>query len=143
MAKKKTNIFSKIQYFKSPVSLLKYQSTLTPSELSLYICFMGQAMYRHTLKIQISYPELMAFTGIKTRNTLSKAIFGLVEKGWIEDIQWVMNNSNWYTLSLDPKPNKELISQMKKRKNKMSKAKLDSIEAGEKGKFTNGKDLDK
>ena len=58
---------------------------------------------------------LSYWTGIKSIATITSAIKGLAEKGWIQDIQYQKQKANIYHLNLKPKVNNELIEKIKKR----------------------------
>ena len=130
---KKTNeYFPKgVQYFRLPAEFGKRLSEISSSEQQVYLFLMFTAMFFHTLEVKASYDEMMLGTSIKTRQTLSTSIRGLVEKGWIGNIVWAKNSKNTYRLNLAPRVNRLLLARMDEKSSKMSDAKKRSLENGE------------
>jgi len=122
-------------FFKVPLAFQSHQSSLTQSEKDVYIAFMVQVKYKKVLAIEMPLETLSYWTGIKSIATITSAIKGLAEKGWIQDIQYQKQKANIYHLNLKPKVNNELIEKIKKRSENTSKAKKKSIADGEEGKF--------
>jgi len=133
-----------VQYFRLPSEIGLSLPDLTGSELQVYVFFLYQAMFRNTLDIKASYDEILLGTSIKTRQTLSSAIKGLAEKGWIGNIIWESNSRNTYCVSLKSRVNINLLPKMHSKSQKISKAKLHSLRDGEKrkGKFVKGNSSD-
>lgn len=127
-------------FFKVPLELQKYMSSMSPSEITVYVFFMTQVFYQKSLTIEEPVDSICYWTGIKNQITVRNAIKGLVEKGWIGNILYQKNSSNKYVLNLEPKVNHELIKRMNERSKNTSLAKRKSIENGEKGKFEKRKD---
>lgn len=134
-----------VLFFKVPLIFQTYMSSLTQSEKDIYIYFMIQMKYKKSRWLELSYEHFMN-TGIKSKDTISIAIFGLVTKGWISDIQYQKNKPNKYLINLEPvenplEKNKELIEKIILRSKNTSEAKKKSIANGEGGKFEK-KELD-
>lgn len=124
-----------IAFFKVPLQLQTAQAEMTSMEMNVLIAFFIQMSYRDTRWIQIPLSTLSANTGISRKETIIKAIHGLVEDGWIEDIRYQKNDANWYHINIEPTKNEELIKKIQQRKLNTSNAKKKSIAEGEKGKF--------
>lgn len=122
-------------FFKVPLELQRQMSSMTPSEITVFVFFMTQVFYQKTLTIEEPVESICYHTGIKNQITVRNAIRGLVERGWIGNILYQKNSSNKYVLNLEPKVNYELIKRMNERSKNTSLAKRKSIENGEKGKF--------
>lgn len=134
---KKTDPFQeqKNLFFKVPLKLQENMSSMTTSEICVYVFFMTQVFYKKTLKIEEPVESICYWTGIKNPITVRNAIRGLAKYGWIVDIIYRKNSSNIYVLSLEPKVNYDLIKKMQSRSQNTSRAKKESIENGESGKF--------
>jgi len=132
---------SQVIFFKVPVTYQNWMSTLTHYEKDILIFFMTQVYYKKSLRIPASHPEIMHWTGIKTKKTVIVAIRGLAEKGWLADVITVKFGKNEYIINLEPQINTNLISKLELRSRKASKAKKKSIENGERGKFVTNKDI--
>jgi predicted transcriptional regulator len=124
-----------ILFFRVPLELQKYLSTLTDSELRVYIYFLTQVSYQNTLQIQTTRENIMYETGISNTATVTKAIQGLAKHGFIENIFFQRSGGNRYTINLIPHVNKELLKRVVEHGKKLRKARKKSIENGEKGKF--------
>ena len=126
-------------FFKVPLIFQTHMSSFTQSERDIYIYFMIQMKYKKSRWLELSYQHFMN-AGIKSKDTISKAIFGLVIKGWISDIIYQKNKANFYLVNFEPldEPlikNKELIEKILLRSKNTSEAKKKSIANGETGKF--------
>lgn len=122
-------------FFKVPLELQQHMSSMSSSEIVVYIFFMTQVFYKRTLEIEEPVDSISYWTGIKNPITVRSAIRGLVKYGWIKDIVYRKNSSNIYVLNLRPEVNYELIRKMDDRSKNTSTAKKKSIQNGEGGKF--------
>ena len=124
-----------ILFFKVPLSFQTKHSSMTPSEISVFLVFMEQMSYKKSQWIPLSHAEIMYWSGISNKVTVTKALLGLVTIGWIGDIKYRKQNSNVYFINLEAKPNKKLLQMVLERSKKTSDAKKHSIQNGEQGKF--------
>lgn len=122
-------------FFKTPIEFQKHMSSMKPSEIVVYIFFMTQVFYKKSLEIEEPIDTICYWTGIKNPITVRAAIKGLAKYGWIKDIVYRKNSSNLYILNIVPETNYELIRKMEKRSKNTSRAKKNSIQNGEGGKF--------
>lgn len=122
-------------FFKVPLELQQHMSSMSSSEIVVYVFFMTQVFYKKTLEIEEPVDSISYWTGIKNPITVRSAIRGLVKYGWIKDIIYRKNSSNIYVLNLRPDVNYDLIRKMDDRSKNTSNAKKKSIQNGEGGKF--------
>lgn len=122
-------------FFKVPLELQQHMSSMSSSEIVVYVFFMTQVFYKKTLEIEEPVDSISYWTGIKNPITVRSAIRGLVKYGWIKDIIYRKNSSNIYVLNLRPDVNYDLIRKMDDRSKNTSLAKKKSIQNGEGGKF--------
>ena len=122
-------------FFKVPLELQKHMSSMSPSEIVVYIFFMTQVFYKKSVEIEEPFDSISYLTGIKNPVTIRSAIKGLVKYGWIKNIIYRKNSSNVYVLNLRPEVNYEMVRKMNDRSKNTSIAKKKSIEKGEAGKF--------
>ncbi len=127
-----------VTFFKVPLAFQAHMNSLSQSEKDVYLTLIVQVYYRKTLEIDMPLDTIAYWTGIKSLSTITNAIRGLAEKGWIKDILYRKQESNVYILNLEPTINFKLIEKIKERSEKTRKAKLDSIKNGEAGKFEKG-----
>lgn len=125
-----------VLFFKIPLEFQKWQSTLTQSEKDVYLYFMAQVHYAKSLRLEKDYEDIMYWTGLRTKEAVRNAIWGLAKQGWIEDIIYQKHASNIYIINLYPHVNEDLLERMERRSQNTSKAKKKSIAEGEKGKFS-------
>ena len=141
MGKKTKDVFKReneeqILFFKVPLEFQMHMNSLAASEQITYIYFMTQVFYKHSLDLEVTYEDIMFYTGLTTRETVSRAIRGVAGKGWIGVIIYQKRAANIYRINLSPRVNEKLISKMESRRQKASVAKSSSIANGESGKFT-------
>lgn len=129
--------FSKsgVLFFKVPITFHTHQSSLTQSEKDIYMALISQVHYKKSLLIEMPLEGFMYWTGIKKNHTITKAVKGLAEKGWLHDVIYQMQKPNIYVVNIIPKANPDLLEKLAQRTENTSRAKKISIAGGEAGKF--------
>ena len=64
-------------FFKVPLELQKHMSSMSPSEIVVYIFFMTQVFYKKSVEIEEPVDSISCWTGIKNPVTIRSAIKGL------------------------------------------------------------------
>lgn len=124
-----------VDFFKVPLAFQLHMKILSQSEKDVYIGLLTQVYYRKSLSIEMPVDTICYWTGIKSVATVTNAIKGLAEKGWIKDIIYQKQKPNIYVLNLEPTVNVALLEKMKSRSENTREAKIKSIRKGESGKF--------
>lgn len=109
------------------------KKTMKESEKDMYEYF---ARFRNASSdgyVEASISDIMRYTGIMNRNTVSKAIIRLVELGWIEDIihqkgVGKKEGKNKYLINDSPKVNIELLKRERARRNSRRKDSTKSVQ---------------
>jgi hypothetical protein len=120
---------------------LFHQMDLSGNAVKVYLYLIWQAGINNTLEIESSRENIRNGTGIKDKDTITKAIRELVIKGWINKIYPKIDNSLIYVMNTEKQEiNYDLVKWLADRGKKQSKNSKKNIEKGivlrgEDGKF--------
>lgn len=132
---------SQIGFTQVSTEFIIHQVDLTGTSVKIYLYFIQQASLKKTLSLRINIKEIAYAVGIREEATVTKGIRGLVNRGWIRDIEISPDGSQTYLLAVEKnKPNQRLIDFLNEqsiKKSERSKLNLANSKIGrdDKGKF--------
>jgi predicted DNA-binding transcriptional regulator len=120
---------------------MEYQMELSGSAVKVYLYLIWQAGKIRSLEIEADRWSICYHTGIKNKDTVTKAIRELILKGWINNIYPKIDNSLIYVINPErEKVNYDLVKWLNERGKKHSEnskrnIKKGTVLRGEDGKF--------
>jgi predicted transcriptional regulator len=115
------------EWFEFPKSFIECMHNLSDASIKIYLLFREEFnWYKNDDRVWPSYETIMNKTGIKSKETVRKALIELAEWGWIKDITRQFSSHNIYHINSVPEKNDHFCEKLKKSQELMSKSKRKS-----------------
>jgi hypothetical protein len=116
------------EWFEFPKKFVNEMKNLSDASVKIYLLFREEFNWnKNGDSVWPSYETIMKTTGIKSKETVRKAIIELAEWGWIKDVNRQFSSHNIYHVNSVPEKNDVFCEKLKKSQEIMSSARKKSI----------------